>query len=662
MAIKLVIETTGRENLQGVEQDLKGVNQQLNKTKIARDNETNSMKQQGNWLDKLKTIRKEEKQEQRLQNFVLNQGRELYGAAALALTAFGLASEGASSKQKQASNSINEGFLAFQGLSFALSAVPFGGFVAGAVGAIIAIRGLSDNTKDMKDNANSLITVLNKIGNQDFNQLVEQEKLLAVAAEATLMLTKSEEPHNEKKIKYYEDLVKRRNVYVGVLEAEAIKQNELNAAIKESQTLTPDTTSIISMIENQIKYNKEKMNQAKTEEELKKYRDWIYYDEQRLAAIRKPQAETNKENADKENKAAKARIDAWQKGQDEYNDRVEAETKRVLGNQDAIDKDFKSKRIALSKGNYDAELALINEWEASIINSTDATEDQKTEAARIASQERVKLAIEENNKKVDVINKTQEAQKKSDEELLASISLGADAAMRVVNTVTDITSAASEQRIANMEYERDKQLKEFDIEKEARLAVFDSALENDNLTTSQRKKLEKDRTKAEADENVKRKALEKKLQDDINAEKIKAWQVNKALSLSAAIISGAEAVAKAWAVMGPLGWVGAALTTAATAAQIAIIAAQEPPKFHTGGIVGQQPLRSDERVIIGQVGEQIIPKNQVGAAAGGITLTVNFNAPTDTEYVTEAIKKVLTETGKTIDKVFVNQNANISIG
>ena len=92
----------------------------------------------------------------------------------------------------------------------------------------------------------------------------------------------------------------------------------------------------------------------------------------------------------------------------------------------------------------------------------------------------------------------------------------------------------------------------------------------------------------------------------------------KALQMSSAIISGAAAIAAAFApppfgagpVVGP---VLAASVGLATAAQIATIKAQKPPKFHTGGVVG---IPRQEVPAVLEAGEGVIRReamNQPGA-------------------------------------------------
>ncbi|SFD46429.1 hypothetical protein [Spirosoma endophyticum] len=67
-------------------------------------------------------------------------------------------------------------------------------------------------------------------------------------------------------------------------------------------------------------------------------------------------------------------------------------------------------------------------------------------------------------------------------------------------------------------------------------------------------------------------------------EKLKAWRRQKALSITQAIIGGAQAAIMSLATMGwPLGLIGVAAAAIAVAAQVSTINKQEPPDFAKGG-------------------------------------------------------------------------------
>lgn len=104
----------------------------------------------------------------------------------------------------------------------------------------------------------------------------------------------------------------------------------------------------------------------------------------------------------------------------------------------------------------------------------------------------------------------------------------------------------------------------------------------------------KEITQAQYDEKKKRIADE--LAARISAERIKEFNTQKSIALTQAGINTAVAVTKAYEQGGAFGIVLAALVAAAGAAEIAIIASQQPPKFAKGvvGLKGKGTETSDE--------------------------------------------------------------------
>jgi len=93
---------------------------------------------------------------------------------------------------------------------------------------------------------------------------------------------------------------------------------------------------------------------------------------------------------------------------------------------------------------------------------------------------------------------------------------------------------------------------------------------------------------------------------------IAAFVVSKAASLGQAVINTALAVSLAWATVIPPANIAAAIAAGvAGAIQIATIAAQPPPSFHTGGIVGG----NDEMQITALKGEGVV--NRMGMSTIG---------------------------------------------
>ena len=174
---------------------------------------------------------------------------------------------------------------------------------------------------------------------------------------------------------------------------------------------------------------------------------------------------------------------------------------------------------------------------------------------------------------------------------------------------------------------------------EEELADLEQKVRDGKATASERARMEE------------LKGHEKAKQAQLEAEKaaaIKAFNINKALSLVQVAIDGAQAIMKAIAMFGPppspMGMAGIAAAGTITAIQAALIATQKPPSFHTGGIVrdgltpaGKGPdevlalVRKKEGILTAQGvrdvgGEPGVRALNRGAGAGmaGGNLTVNL--------------------------------------
>lgn len=104
-----------------------------------------------------------------------------------------------------------------------------------------------------------------------------------------------------------------------------------------------------------------------------------------------------------------------------------------------------------------------------------------------------------------------------------------------------------------------------------------------------------------------------------NAEVSKRWfAFSQASAISQALINGALAVTKSFAELGPIaGAVAAGAVGITTGAQIAQIAAQDPPSFHVGGVIsGVRDLAPDETYVRARRGEGFLTPRGVEAAGG----------------------------------------------
>ena len=94
---------------------------------------------------------------------------------------------------------------------------------------------------------------------------------------------------------------------------------------------------------------------------------------------------------------------------------------------------------------------------------------------------------------------------------------------------------------------------------------------------------------SEQNKAAKIKKIREKQAKDEAAIKLKMWKADKAAAITSIIISGAMAVASAFA-QGPSGFITGPLVAAAVGAQLAVASSTKPPKFADGGIVSARTL------------------------------------------------------------------------
>lgn len=128
------------------------------------------------------------------------------------------------------------------------------------------------------------------------------------------------------------------------------------------------------------------------------------------------------------------------------------------------------------------------------------------------------------------------------------------------------------------------------------------------------------------------------LQSDSNKE---LFFIGKAAAIANATIAGYEGAAKALALGPPLGFILAGLVAVASAANIARIAATQPPSRQTGGILPGVASPTDTTLFNGAPGELIlnrrqqtdlfnaINQNQIGGSGGGVNVVIQGNVMAD---------------------------------
>jgi hypothetical protein len=219
------------------------------------------------------------------------------------------------------------------------------------------------------------------------------------------------------------------------------------------------------------------------------------------------------------------------------------------------EKEKLNKKLADIEHSYDAEIeALKSKYEAQL----DLTEQFEDAMAKIKGEIRAKqdAVILEYNKE------------KSSREFTEAINAAETVSSATFQIIANNRRAESEQKISLLEKERD------------------SELENKNLTERQKD------------------AINKKYNEKIKAEKLRAWKAEQAASLAQAVVNGALAVSKVIAQTGILSPFAIPAVALATAAQIGVILSQKPPEFAKG--VRDFP---GGPAIVGEAGPELVDEN-----------------------------------------------------
>lgn len=209
------------------------------------------------------------------------------------------------------------------------------------------------------------------------------------------------------------------------------------------------------------------------------------------------------------------------------------------------------------------------------------------------------------------------------------IAAGLQAAGAIAQQVGNILNQISQDRIARLEEE--KQATQEAIEAN-NTAIQTLESRRDKASQDEKKRIDESINKLKA-ANAQKLQSEKQTEDAIAAEKKKAANVQKAISITQAIINGAVAITQAFAQLGPVaGAIAAAVIAAITATQVAVIASQ---KFAKGGIVKAEegkllkgPSHSQGGIPIEAEGGEIILNKRVAQDPRKLAIANYLNTST----------------------------------
>lgn len=284
------------------------------------------------------------------------------------------------------------------------------------------------------------------------------------------------------------------------------------------------------------------------------------------------------------------------------------------------------------------ELLMLRDWEENAVQMASGNEEMITQIHQVAVDERAKIE--------------REASQKTFEDI-------AGFAQQAIGLYEQSVNQASQAVIQTMEAQRDQELKGIDKARGAIKRKYDELLKNENLTAEQKSMLANQQAAEEqklADEQAR---IQDQYDQQIKAEKTRAFEANKNAQVIASIINTAVEVTKVLATP----WM-IPIVAGLGIAQTALIASQPTPSFHTGGSGYFDAPPSQETMVKIRGGEKIDvytpeQRDRMNGNAGVTIIFNNYSAFTDEVAVMDAIKKVLDQTGLPIHQAFSNKKNSV---
>ena len=137
-------------------------------------------------------------------------------------------------------------------------------------------------------------------------------------------------------------------------------------------------------------------------------------------------------------------------------------------------------------------------------------------------------------------------------------------------------------------------------------------------------------------------AANEKLKKEHEKIMLRQFKVEKAETMAGIAMDTAGAVMKGYQMFGPppspFGIAASIAAAAAGAAQLAVVAAQRPPQFHTGGIIAGGSLQPDERMVVARTGEAVLNQRAVdNLGADGVDALNNGSGASSSTTVQQIV-------------------------
>jgi len=600
----------------------------------------------GREQNKLTDFIKTQRQEQRQQNFLFNQGKDVIGSAAIALSLFSNSTGDSDKEMKKFSDSLNKGFITFQGLDFMLKSIPgpwgMAISIAGGLAAAIFSIGKESETAEEK---------LKK-------QREELEKLFKEYNEWSGKL-KGDAESNKKASEAERNLLQVRvNMLQQIIDAQKAGQKELNIIIDDTKLSVSELAEM--QTEASLRVNKSLKD---NEEELKNLRsrlDAVTSASMQVDVIGNKLASGSMKELEERAKKIEEEISRLNPETEEYKnklielDRIQTQMRIIEMNRLDILKDyhgeFEKFNISLQNMLKNAKIETLPEFKfhlpkvglIDISAPKNSLNELEVQMKAVESElKNLDLSSPEFKNLVKKLNELKIKFKESLEDPIEKYKNDFKNVTQYAIKSINLISQANEVSAQN-------ELNSIEARKRAELNRIEKELANENLSKEEHDRLEKEKLE-----------IEKKYDAEERRVKLQMWEADKEAKLIMATIDTASAVVEALPNV-----ILAGIAAAMGAAQIAIIASQKPPSYHYGGIVPGSP--NDEYLALVRGGETIRTEAQERLIQQAITynqdysnkatIVINFNAPTSDEvFVQNAVMKSLRKSGLTIDKLFVNR-------
>lgn len=577
---------------------------------------------------------KQQRTEQRQQNFLFREAQQALNASALALTLFSTAGGKSNENLKKLSEGLNAGIVGFQGLGAITSFLPgpiglavqaIGGIAVGLAVATRETDNFEDRQKRLNETLEKTIELRIKLNQLPESatadlqkQLDEVERGIELAkrsgADATFL--------QQRRLELLDQIQQREK---GI---ETVRSRELQTLFPAALKLYQDATDAVkAQADFQAKIVKliEEGNTAEADRLTKLHAQ--------LAAIEKGNTEIGIQKRidelTRESKMLDVNSLQWSRNRAEidllkgsleelnkppkslwlFNFGIEMQ-KSFEGGRQAVQTFRDGMKALFGSGPSEevkiqlaieadvsrmerslmSETELINEWEASIVESATATEEQKTRATQVAARRRAQIELETNKRTFQQVGQL---------------------AMQAFNIIGRFGAQAAESRLIDIQTEKD-----------AALAALDEKLNAEGVSEEQRKVLLAER---------------RKVQEGFEAQertaRTEAFNAEKSAAIIQSIIQTALAVVEALPNI-PLSIAVGILG----AAQTALIAGQPTPKFHegSGGPVFFDAPSSRNIPILVRGGETFEVKTESQRSAQPVV--INIYGPISTA---EAFKQIV---------------------